>query len=50
MTLVILGARRLLGDGTPAVFAIGAVALASYVLCVLPGLGFLRGTRTPEAV
>ncbi|EPD66773.1 oligosaccharide flippase family protein [Streptomyces sp. HGB0020] len=50
MTVVILGARHLLGDGTPAVFAIGAVALASYVLCVLPGLGFLRGARTPEAV
>lgn len=50
MTLVLLAAKRLLGDGVLALFAIGAVASASYAVCVLPGLRRLRGARTPEAV
>ncbi|MHC3468716.1 oligosaccharide flippase family protein [Streptomyces sp. 7R007] len=50
MTLVVLGAKRLLGDGTLAVFAIGALALACYVVCVLPSRRFLLGSRTPETV
>ncbi|MGW1810413.1 oligosaccharide flippase family protein [Streptomyces sp. NPDC002078] len=50
MTLVVVAAKRLLGDGTPALFGIGAAALACYVVCVLPGRRFLLGTRTPETV
>ncbi|MGW1911448.1 oligosaccharide flippase family protein [Streptomyces sp. NPDC002076] len=50
MTLVVVAAKRLLGDGTPALFGIGAAALACYVVCVLPGRRFLLGSRTPETV
>jgi O-antigen/teichoic acid export membrane protein len=50
MTLVVVAAKRLLGDGTPALFGIGAAALACYVACVLPGRRFLLGSRTPETV
>ncbi len=48
MALVILAAKRLLGDGTLVLFAIGAGALACYVVCVLPSRRFLLGSRTPE--
>ncbi|MDH6454677.1 MULTISPECIES: oligosaccharide flippase family protein [unclassified Streptomyces] len=50
MILVLLGAKRLLGDGTLALFAVGATALACYVVCVLPSRRFLLGSRTPETV
>lgn len=50
MTLVILAAKQLLGDGTPALFAIGTAALASYVVCVLPGRRFLLGSRAVATV
>lgn len=50
MTLVVVAAKRLLGDGTPALFGIGTAALACYVVCVLPGRRFLLGSRTPETV
>ena len=51
MTLVLLAAKWLLGDGVLALLAIGTVALASYAVCVLPSRRFLRGSsRTPEAV
>ncbi|EFH29016.1 MULTISPECIES: oligosaccharide flippase family protein [Streptomyces] len=50
MTLVLLGAKRLLGDGTLALFVIGAAAMACYVVCVLPSRRFLLGSRTPETV
>ncbi|MGW5329192.1 oligosaccharide flippase family protein [Streptomyces sp. NPDC004014] len=49
MTVVTLAGRRLLGDGIVALFAIGATALACYVVCVLPSRRFLLGARTPEA-
>jgi PST family polysaccharide transporter len=47
-TLRRLGTKRLLGDGTLALFVIGPAALACYVLCVLPSRRFLLGSRTPE--
>lgn len=50
MTLVILAAKWLVGDGALALFVIGTAALASYVVCVLPSRRFLLGSRTPEAV
>lgn len=50
MTLVVLAAKRLLGDGTLAVFVIGTAAVACYVVCVLPGRRSLLGSRTPETV
>ncbi|MFD8388631.1 oligosaccharide flippase family protein [Streptomyces sp. NPDC059680] len=50
MTLVVLAAKRFLGDGTLALFGIGALALACYVLCVLPSRRFLLGSRAPETV
>ncbi|MBT2409890.1 oligosaccharide flippase family protein [Streptomyces sp. ISL-12] len=50
MTLVVLAERRLLGDGTLALFVIGTSALACYVVCVLPGRRFLLGSKTPETV
>ncbi|MFI8304456.1 oligosaccharide flippase family protein [Streptomyces sp. NPDC085927] len=50
MALVVLVERRLLGDGTLALFVIGTSALACYVVCVLPGRRFLLGSRTPETV
>ncbi|MEV7391743.1 MULTISPECIES: oligosaccharide flippase family protein [unclassified Streptomyces] len=43
MAVVILGMERLLGDGRLALLAIATVALAGYVVCVLPSLDFLRG-------
>lgn len=48
MTLVLLTARRVLGDGTPALVAVGTAALACYAGCVLPSRRFLLGSRTPE--
>ncbi|WP_405731328.1 oligosaccharide flippase family protein [Streptomyces sp. NBC_01537] len=45
MALVILGGRPLVGGGVLALFAAGAVALACYVVCVLPSRGFLLGSR-----
>jgi PST family polysaccharide transporter len=50
MTVVLLAAKRLLGDGVLAVGVTGTAALACYVLCVLPSRGFLRGARVPETV
>jgi PST family polysaccharide transporter len=44
MAGVVLGLERGLGDGTLALLATGTVALAVYVLCVLPSRDFLRGT------
>ncbi|MDF9816964.1 lipopolysaccharide biosynthesis protein [Streptomyces sp. SPB162] len=44
MAGVVLGVERGLGDSTPALLAGGTVALAGYVLCVLPSRDFLRGT------
>ncbi|MGW5371975.1 oligosaccharide flippase family protein [Streptomyces sp. NPDC004009] len=49
MALVALAAKRLLGDGTVALFVTGATALACYVVCVLPSRRFLLGARNPEA-
>lgn len=48
MTLVLLTAKWLLGDGTPALLITGAAALACYAVCVLPSRRFLLGSRTPE--
>ncbi|WP_333777768.1 oligosaccharide flippase family protein [Streptomyces sp. IBSBF 3136] len=48
MTLVLLTAKWLLGDGTLALFVTGAAALACYAVCVLPSRRFLLGSRTPE--
>ncbi|MQY36728.1 hypothetical protein SRB17_47300 [Streptomyces sp. RB17] len=48
MTLVIVAAKHLFGDGTPALLVIGPAALACYAVCVLPGRRFLLGSRTPE--
>lgn len=45
MAGVVLGLQRGLGDSTLALLATGTVALAVYVLCVLPSRDFLRGTR-----
>lgn len=51
MTLVVLGAKHLLGDGVLALLLIGTAALASYAVCVLPSRRFLLGApRTKEAV
>ncbi|GGV09754.1 lipopolysaccharide biosynthesis protein [Streptomyces filipinensis] len=50
MALVILAAKRLLGDGTLVLFATGTAALACYLVCVLPSRRFLLGSRTPETV
>ena len=50
MTLVVLAAKRLLGEGTPALFVTGAAALACYAVCVLPSRRFLLGSPTPETV
>ncbi|MGW2650183.1 oligosaccharide flippase family protein [Streptomyces sp. NPDC001393] len=50
MTVVILVAKRLLGDGSPALFVVGAAALACYVVCVLPSRRFLLGSRTAGTV
>lgn len=50
MALVVLASKRLIGDGTLAVFVIGTVALACYVVCVLPSRRFLLGSRTAETV
>jgi len=50
MTLVLLTAEQLLGDGTPALFVIGTAALASYVVCVLPGRRTLLGSRAVATV
>ncbi|WP_371564014.1 MULTISPECIES: oligosaccharide flippase family protein [Streptomyces] len=50
MTVVLLGAKRLLGDGTLALFLVGTTSLACYVVCVLPSRRFLLGSRTPETV
>ncbi|MFF3916953.1 oligosaccharide flippase family protein [Streptomyces sp. NPDC001852] len=50
MTVVILVAKRVLGDGSPALFVIGAAALACYVVCVLPSRRFLLGSRTAGTV
>ncbi|MER6565485.1 oligosaccharide flippase family protein [Streptomyces sp. NPDC001093] len=50
MTLVVLAAKRILGDGTLALFGIGAVALGCYVVCVLPSRRFLLGSPEPETV
>ncbi|KUN80568.1 polysaccharide biosynthesis protein [Streptomyces bungoensis] len=49
MALVVLGAKRLVGEGTLALSGIGTVALAAYVVCVLPSRPFLLGSRTVEA-
>ncbi|WP_405578408.1 oligosaccharide flippase family protein [Streptomyces sp. NBC_01190] len=43
MTAVTVGLRRLLGDGLPALLAIGVIAMAGYAVCVLPSRAFLRG-------
>ncbi|MEU8032113.1 oligosaccharide flippase family protein [Streptomyces sp. NPDC049099] len=50
MTLLILAAKRFLGDGTPALLLIGTAALACYTVCVLPGRRLLLGSRAPETV
>lgn len=50
MALVVLASKRLIGDGTLAVFVIGTVALACYVVCVLPSRRFLLGSRTAETI
>ncbi|MFD4554655.1 oligosaccharide flippase family protein [Streptomyces sp. NPDC058469] len=50
MALVILVAKRLLGDGTLVLLAVGTAALACYVVCVLPGRRYLLGSRTAETV
>ncbi|MEU2711519.1 oligosaccharide flippase family protein [Streptomyces sp. NPDC007205] len=50
MTLLVLAAKRLLGDGTPALFVMGTAALACYAVCVLPSRRLLLGSRTPETV
>ncbi|MFC4031156.1 oligosaccharide flippase family protein [Streptomyces polygonati] len=47
MTVTILSLERRYGDGRAAVFAIGAVALAMYAVCVLPSRAFLRGSAPP---
>ena len=43
MAVIVVGLKHLLGDGTLALLAISAVALAGYALCVLPSRDFLRG-------
>ncbi|MFJ3725211.1 oligosaccharide flippase family protein [Streptomyces sp. NPDC090045] len=43
MAAIILGLERPLGDGPLALLAVAAIALAGYVLCVLPSRDFLRG-------
>ncbi|GGU23689.1 oligosaccharide flippase family protein [Streptomyces daghestanicus] len=45
MTVLVLGLRGPFGDGPLGLVAVGAVALAGYAVCVLPGRDFLRGTR-----
>ncbi|MFJ3670770.1 oligosaccharide flippase family protein [Streptomyces sp. NPDC090106] len=49
MTLVVLGAKELLGEGTLAVFVISTVATVCYVVCVLPSRRFLLGPGTVKA-
>lgn len=49
MAGVVLGLERLLGDGVLALLATGAGATLCYAVCVLPGLGFLRGTAPVAA-
>ncbi|MFI6931698.1 oligosaccharide flippase family protein [Streptomyces sp. NPDC050287] len=48
MALVLLAAKRLLGDGTLALVVVGTTALVCYVVCVLPSRRFLRGSSTME--
>jgi PST family polysaccharide transporter len=50
MALVILAAKQLLGEGTLALLAVGMLALATYVVCVLPSRRHLLGSRTAETV
>nr|WP_256069436.1 MULTISPECIES: oligosaccharide flippase family protein [unclassified Streptomyces] len=47
MAVTILSLERRYGDGRAALFAIGAVALALYAVCVLPSRTFLRGAAPP---
>jgi O-antigen/teichoic acid export membrane protein len=50
MTLVVLAAKQLLGDGVLAVLGISVLALACYAVCVLPSRRFLLGSPTTEKV
>ncbi|WP_432018027.1 oligosaccharide flippase family protein [Streptomyces sp. 1222.5] len=50
MALVLLAARRILGDSAPALVLVGTAALACYVVCVLPSRRFLLGSRAVETV
>ncbi|MFJ5302931.1 oligosaccharide flippase family protein [Streptomyces sp. NPDC088350] len=43
MTAIVLGLRQPFGDGRFALLAIGVIALAGYIVCVLPSRDFLRG-------
>ncbi|MFF1343458.1 oligosaccharide flippase family protein [Streptomyces sp. NPDC058290] len=44
MAAVVLGLERLLGDGVLALLATAAAGTLCYALCILPSLGFLRGS------
>ncbi|GAA3889007.1 MOP flippase family protein [Streptomyces lacrimifluminis] len=48
MTLVLLATKQFLGDGILALSVVGTVALACYVVCVLPSRRFLLGSRKAE--
>ncbi|MEV6114656.1 oligosaccharide flippase family protein [Streptomyces sp. NPDC052109] len=48
MALVLLAAKRLLGESTPALCAVAVAALVCYAVCVLPGRRILLGSRTVE--
>ncbi len=43
MAAIALGLQRPFGDGPLALLAVSTIALAGYVLCVLPSRDFLRG-------
>ncbi|MFE4636816.1 oligosaccharide flippase family protein [Streptomyces sp. NPDC056773] len=49
MAGAVLGLERLLGDGVLALLATAAGATLCYAVCVLPSLGFLRGTAPAAA-
>jgi PST family polysaccharide transporter len=48
MAATVLLLERRLGDSRPALAATGVVALAVYLLCVLPSRHFLRGNAPTD--